>query len=320
MRRMMPYLLLLIGFVVLIKGADFLVTGGSGLAKRLNVSNLVIGLTIVAFGTSAPESVVTFFSAYNGASDLALTNIIGSVTTNVLLGLGIAAIIFPLAVSHGTVWKEIPLSLLAIVALGFLVNDQWGGGTPQLTWLDGCVLLLFFVIFLTYTFGLSKVTPSNGGGEDVQALPVGRSVAYVLAGLVALFLGGNWIVENAVLIANQLGVSEALIGLIVTGPGTSLPELAATAVAAKRRNVELAVGGVVGSNIFNIFFILGVSALVGPIAYNTILNIDMLLIFGASLLLFLALFVGKRHVLERWQGIAFLVTYVAYMVYLVIRG
>ncbi len=319
---MLPYLLLILGLVILVKGANLLVDGGSALAKQLKISNLVIGLTIVAFGTSAPEFVVTFFAAATGSNDLAMANIIGSVVTNILLGLGVAAIIYPLSVKQGTVWKEIPLALLAIIILILLSNDGWvtDGGIPQLSWTDGIVLLAFFSIFLYYTFGISKVKADDNIPEKVLDIPTQKAMMYVFIGTIGLFLGGKWIVDNAVLIAQQLGVSEALIGLIVTGPGTSLPELAATVVAAKRKNVDMAVGGVVGSNIFNILLILGASALVGPLIFDPALIVDLLLILLASVLLFSALFVGKRHQIDRWQGIMFLIIYAAYLAYLFYRG
>ncbi|MDP3970855.1 MAG: calcium/sodium antiporter [bacterium] len=319
---MLNYIFLLVGFVLLIKGADLLVSGGSAIAKRFNISNIVIGLTIVAFGTSAPEFVVSTFAAFEGASDLSLSNIVGSVVTNVLLGLGIAAVIFPLKVTKGTVWKEIPLSVLAILVVLVLANDQWivNGGVPQLAWTDGLVLLAFFGIFMYYTFGLSKTSsddPDVAKSKEMSAL---KSGLYIVGGLVGLAYGGDLIVNNGIEIAQQLGVSEKLIGLLIVGPGTSLPEIAATAIAAKRKNVDMAVGGVVGSNIFNLFLIIGTSSIVGSLAYDTVLNVDMVLILGVSLLLFFALFVGKKHILERWQGVAFLATYAAYVVFLIIRG
>lgn len=319
---MLTYLLLIIGFVLLIKGATLLIDGSSSIAKRFNVSNIAIGLTIVAFGTSAPEFVVSAWSAYQGQSDLAITNIVGSVVTNVLLGLGVAAVIFPLKVQHGTVWKEIPLSLLAIVMLFLLANDQLvvQGGFPQLSWIDGCVLIGFFVIFTYYTFGISKATPDDNVREHVTEMKTGKSVLYVLVGLTCLVVGGDFIVDNAIAIASQWGVSEKFIGLLIVGPGTSLPELAATAIAAKKRNVDMAVGGIVGSNIFNIFWILGVSAILGPLYYDPILNMDILLILLASVLLFFALFIGKRHTIDRWQGVGFIIMYAIYIGYLVMRG
>lgn len=319
---MMPYILLLLGIVALIKGADLLVDGGSAMAKRLRVSNLVIGLTIIAFGTSAPETVVSVLAAMNGEPDLAIGNIVGSVVSNILLGIGVAAVIYPLSVKHGTVWKEIPLSLLAIVIFFILANDQlvYNGGVPQLSWTDGVALLGFFAIFLYYTFGLSKNKSEEIVPEEIETMRPGKAAIYVLCGLAGLALGGHWIVENAVIIAHQIGFSEKFIALLIIGPGTSLPELTAAAIAARKRNVDLAVGGIVGSNIYNVFMILGVSAVVGPLAYDPAMNVDVLLIAGASLLLFLALFIGKRHHIDRWQGAGFLIVYACYIAYLFIRG
>lgn len=319
---LVPYLLLILGFVALVKGADLLVDGGAALAKRLKIKPLVIGLTIVAFGTSAPEFVVTFFASASGSADLAISNIVGSVTANTLLGLGLAAVIYPLTVQKGTVWREIPFSLLAIVVLIILVNDSLvpNGGVDQLSWVDGLVLLSFFAIFLVYTFGLTRATAADDVPEKIESLPTTRALVYVVLGLLMLFLGGNWIVNNGTVIAASLGVSESLIGLLVTGPGTSLPELATIILAARRKNVDLAVGGVIGSNIFNIFLILGTSALVGPLLFDSALNLDLGIILVATILLFSALFIGKRQQVERWQGIGFLVVYVVYLVFLFFRG
>lgn len=319
---MIPYILLILGIALLVKSADLLVDGGSALAKKLKVSNLVIGLTIIAFGTSAPETVVSVLAAMSGEPDLAIGNIVGSVVTNILLGLGVAAVIYPLSVKHGTVWKEIPLSLLAVVILFFLANDQLvaNGGLSQLSWTDGLALLGFFTIFLYYTFGLSKAQPDDTVQEHVEDMKTGKATVFVLLGFIGLALGANWIVDNAVIIAQQIGFSEKFIALLIIGPGTSLPELTAAVIAARKRNVDLAVGGIVGSNIYNIFMILGLSALLGELPYDPALNVDIMLIFGASLLLFFALFTGKRHIVDRWQGAAFLIVYACYIVYLFIRG
>lgn len=320
---MMSYILLLIGFVLLIKGADVLVDGGAALAKRLSVSNIVIGLTIVAFGTSAPESVVTILASARGESDLALANIVGSVVTNILLGIGIAAVIFPLKVQRATVWKEIPFSIFAVLVMLVLLNDQWthDGGVSQLSWLDGVVLLVFFVMFMYYAFQMSRRTDTTEPRVETIAsdMSVLKSIIFILLGIVGLFLGGKLIVDNAVIIAVQLGISQTIIGLIITGPGTSLPEITATAMAARKKQVDLAIGGIVGSNIFNILFILGISAIVGPLIYNPILLFDLLLILGASILLFSALFIGKRHRIDRWQGAGFIVLYILYVMNLFVH-
>lgn len=316
---MLTYFLFVVGFVLLIKGADWLVDGASSIARKLKISNIVIGLTIVAFGTSAPELIVNIMASIRGNSDIAIGNVVGSNIANILLILGISAIIFPLAVKKGTVFKEIPLSLLAVLALWFMANDILldGATANTLGMIDGFIFILFFIIFLYYTFGISKAT---GQEEKVKELKVGTSVFMVLAGIVALTVGGNWIVEGAILIAKQLGISEALIGLTIVAIGTSLPELATSAMAAYKKNPDIAMGNVVGSNIFNIFWILGVSALIHPINFSAIMNFDIYFLVFTTALLFTVMFIGKRHILERWQGVLFILIYVAYIVYLIARG
>lgn len=318
---MISSILFFAGFVALIKGADFLVAGSSSLASRFGVSALVIGLTIVSFGTSAPELIVNLLASYNGSTDIAIGNVLGSNIANILLILGISAAIYPLVVGRGTVYKEIPFALLAVVALGLMVNDVLldDATASAITRIDGFLLLAFFVIFMYYVFGIAKK-----GGVHEEETPVllsyTKSIFFVLVGILGLVVGGKWIVDGAVTFATNLGVSEALIGLTIVAIGTSLPELATSAVAAYRRNVDIAVGNIVGSNIFNVFWILGVSATISPLPFQNTLQIDLGITILASVLLFLALFVGKRHTLERWQGVVFLVLYVLYMVYVVMRG
>jgi cation:H+ antiporter len=319
---MFIYILFAVGFVLLIKGADLLVTGASSLAKRIGVSSLMIGLTIVAFGTSMPELVVSLLASAQGNTDIAIGNVIGSNIANILLILGVSAMIYPLAVQRGTVWKEIPFALLAVVMLIVMANDVLldGAASSALSKIDGLALLGFFVIFLYYVFGLAKNGNANGEDESVELFSIGRSVLMISAGLVGLVLGGKWIVDGAVAFASSLGVSEALIGLTVVAVGTSLPELATSAVAAYRRNVDIAIGNVIGSNIFNIFWILGLSAIIKPLPFASSLNADLLMVVLATSLLFLALFVGKRQILERWQGGVFVAMYVAYTIFLIFRG
>lgn len=320
---MLNYLFILLGLVFLVKGADFLVEGGSAIAKHFKVKNLVIGLTIVAFGTSAPELVVSSLAAINGSADLAISNIVGSVVTNTLIGLGLAAVISPLKLQRGTVWKEIPFSVLAVIVVFLLANDQLipGAGSPQLTWTDGLVLLSFFAIFMYYTFGISQAQPDDNVPERIHHLPLTKSIPYVLIGLIGLIVGGEWIVSAGTDIALQWGVSEKLIGLVLLGPATSLPELATVVIAARKKNLDMAVGGIIGSNIFNIFMIIGFSAFIsGTMPYNTALNADIFIILLASVLLFFALFMGKKHHVERWQGAGFLVLYAVYLIYIFVRG
>lgn len=318
---MINTVLFFIGFAFLIKGADWLVSGASSLASRLGVSALVIGLTIVAFGTSAPELTVNLLASVQGNTDIAIGNIIGSNIANILLILGISAIIYPLAVQKGTVWREIPFALLAVLVVGVMANDALfdGASSSALSRIDGIVLMFFFIIFLYYIFSISK-SVTNDSDETVEVLSITKSLIMISGGLVGLVIGGKWIVDGAVLFATQLGVSEALIGLTVVAIGTSLPELATSAVAAYKKNVDIAVGNVVGSNIFNIFWILGVSSSISPLPFSTKLSFDVWVVIITTIVLFLALFVGKKHVIERWQGGLFVGFYIMYIVFLVIRG
>lgn len=316
---MLPFFLSLpLGLALLVFGANWLVDGASALAKRLGISALAIGLTIVAFGTSAPELIVNLFASVSGNSDIAIGNVLGSNIANILLILGIAAAIFPLAVTKGTVWKEIPLSLLAVLLLAVMMHDAAidGAAASALTRIDGLVLIAFFVIFLYYTFGISKV---EGAEPDVRVMPLPRAALSVAAGLLGLGAGGKLVVDAAVAMAAALGVSEAVIGLTIVAVGTSLPELVTSAVAAAKRNVDIAVGNVVGSNIFNVFWILGLSATVRPLPASPVLGRDLAVAIGATFLLFLAMFVGRRHTLERWQGFGFTALYAAYVVFLVVQ-
>lgn len=315
---MLTYILFFAGFVALIKGADLLVDGASSLANRLGVSALVIGLTVVAFGTSAPELAVNILASLNNSTDIAIGNILGSNLANILLVLGVSAIFYPLAVQRGTVWKEIPFALLAVLVLGFLVLDH------NVSRVDGLVLLTFFVIFLFYIYRLTRQEQSANTGLAVEVSEVSYSLLkswiMVAIGMTGLVLGGKWIVDGAVAFAAGFGVSEALIGLTIVAIGTSLPEMATSVVAAYKKNVDIAVGNIVGSNIFNILWILGVSSVIQPLPFSPDLTTDLKITFVVTLALFLALFVGKRHTLERWQGVLFVLLYVFYTLYLILRG
>lgn len=318
----MTYFLLLLGFVFLIKGAGFLVDGASSLAKKLNISNLVIGLTIVAFGTSAPELFVNLFASFNGNTDIAIGNIVGSNIVNILLILGIASIIYPLKVGKGTVWKEIPMSFLAVILILVMANDMIvdGVGFNSLTRSDGLALIAFFIIFLYYTFGIAKNNAEDAEQSAPKEFSSWASVGFILLGCIGLVVGGQWIVNGATAIATSFGLSDALIGLTIVAIGTSLPELATSAVAAYKKNSDIAVGNVVGSNIFNVFWILGLSSIIKPLPFRPELNFDLWAVVGASMLLFIWMFLGKRHVLERWQGVIFVLMYIAYVVVITLRG
>jgi len=315
---MLTYILFVVGFVLLISGANLLVEGSASIAKKLNISSIVIGLTIVAFGTSAPELIVNIFASVQGNTEIAIGNILGSNIVNILLILGVSSIIYPLATKENTVWKEIPLSLLAAILLGVMVNDTLidGGTFSGLTRIDGIVFIAFFIIFLYYTFGISKVSGENTDLE-IKDMSYMKSSLYIVGGLLGLVIGGKWIVDGAIKIAEGFNVSQSLIGLTVVAIGTSLPELATSAVAAYKKQSDIAIGNVVGSNIFNIFWILGFSAVINPLPFSKDSVIDIIMTIVASLILFLIMFIGKKHTVERWQGVIMILMYVGYVAYLI---
>jgi cation:H+ antiporter len=311
--------ILIFAFAILIKGADWLVKGGSSIAKRFGISSIVIGLTIVAFGTSAPELLVNVMASINGNSGIVVGNVLGSNIANTLLILGVSAIILPLAIRRGTVLIQVPLSLLAIVVLGVVANDILidGGVVNFITRIDGIVMLLFFAIFIYYTFSIAKV---KGEPEEVLRYSLFKSIFFIIAGMVGLAFGGHFVVSSAVNIAKLFNVSESLIALTIISIGTSLPELATSVVAALNKKPDIAVGNVIGSNIFNIFWVLGFSAVIRPVTFAPILNFDVLFVVFITILLFLYMFVGKKDVIQKWQGASLTSLYVAYIVYLVMRG
>lgn len=315
---MLTYILFVVGFVLLISGANLLVEGSASIAKKLNISSIVIGLTIVAFGTSAPELIVNIFASVQGNTEIAIGNILGSNIVNILLILGVSSIIYPLATKENTVWKEIPLSLLAAILVGVMVNDTLidGGTFSGLTRIDGIVFIAFFIIFLYYTFGISKVSGENTDLE-IKDMSYMKSSLYIVGGLLGLVFGGKWIVDGAIKIAEGFNVSQSLIGLTVVAIGTSLPELATSAVAAYKKQSDIAIGNVVGSNIFNIFWILGLSAVINPLPFSKDSVIDIIMTIVASLILFLIMFIGKKHTVERWQGVIMILIYIGYVAYLI---
>ncbi|MFC1788223.1 calcium/sodium antiporter [Patescibacteria group bacterium] len=299
-------LLLIAGFILLIYGADYLVKGSSSFAKRLGVRSFVIGLTVVAFGTSAPELIVNLFSAGTGSEGLAIGNIFGSNISNTLLILGVTAFIAPVAVAKGTVWKEIPLSLLAAIVVVILGSDTLIDrvGPDVLTRIDGLVLIIFFVIFMYYSFGLTKAEGERG--EHIALFSKWKTVFFIFGGIAGLFIGGKLIVDSAVVIALSFGISQHLVGLTIVAIGTSLPELATSVVAALKKNTDLAIGNVVGSNIFNIFFVLGITATAFPLPYSEKAFQDGLMLILVSAVLFIGMFIGRRDLLNREKGVVFL--------------
>lgn len=312
--------LLIIGLVALVFGGEILVRGASSLSKQYGISTLVIGLTVVAFGTSAPEFVVNMVAAFSGSTDIALGNIVGSNIVNILFILGICAILTNLKVQRSTTWKEIPFAVLAMIITLVFISDVYLDSATEniLTRGEGLALIGFFAIFMYYIVELAK----KGGdeGEVVVLYSKTNSVLLVVAGLVALFFGGKIFVEQAVIIAKLFGMSETFIGLTIVAIGTSLPEFITSFIAARKGQADLAVGNIVGSNIFNVFWILGLTAVITPVVVPAGFFIDGLVGIGAALLLFIFMFLGKKHELVAWKGWVFLLLYVLYTAYLIMRG
>jgi len=315
----LEFILLLVGFVILIKGADFLVNGSSSVAKKFNISNLAIGLTVVAFGTSTPELLVNIMSSAKGYNDAAFANIIGSNTFNLLFILGIAGLIYPLVVHRNTVSFEVPLSLMAAVVLFILVNDAmiWGSAENTLSRIDAFILLILFGLFMYYVARTMKSGTGADEGGPIKIYSNWLAVVLIATGLAMLVGGGSLVVDNAVAIAKHYGLSEKLIGLTILAAGTSLPELATSAVAAYRRNTDIAIGNVVGSNIFNIFFILGITGTIRPTPYNVAMNFDLYVLGASTVLLMIFMFTLNQRKLDRWEALLMLLGYVLYTIVLI---
>lgn len=316
----LPSILLVLGLLVLIFGANYLVEGASALAKRFNISDLAIGLTIVAFGTSAPELVVNSFASIQGHQDIVFGNVIGSNNFNLFIILGITGLITPLAVQSSTAWKEIPISLVAVIILFMMVNDGIlvSGAENILGRWEGIILLVGFSGFLFYVYKQLTSEESLEASPEKKLSNLKMSL-YIAGGLAGLVLGGQLVVNNAIEIAENLGISEKIIGLTVVAAGTSLPELATSIVAAAKKNADIAVGNIIGSNIFNFLLILGTAAVISPVSYTDSFNIDLYILAGGTIFLMLAMFTGKRKMLDRWEAAVLLIFYLAYTVYLVTR-
>jgi len=325
-----PVLLIIVGLAILIAGGELLVRGASSMAKKLGVSPLVIGLTVVAFGTSAPELAVNIFSAIKGTADIAIGNVIGSNISNILLILGICGLAGGLKVHNSTIRKEIPFALLAAILVFVLGNDALldGTGFSILSRTDGIVLMAFFLIFLYYAFGIAKV--QKDGEEKVKSYSWLLSIILLLLGLVGLVAGGKLLVDNAVILARLAGLSEVLIGLTIVAVGTSLPELVTSLIALRHGHDDLAVGNIIGSNIFNVFWILGLTSTILPLQFNPAVNLDLLVNIGATVILLVFMFIqGRRFVekmtsktyrIDRWEGGILVVSYILYITFLIYRG
>ena len=305
------------GFVALVKGADWLVDGASSIAKNFGISDLVIGLTVVAFGTSMPEFVVNMVSVAEGTTDLAITNILGSNIINTFVILGLTALVYPVASQKRSRDFDIPHSIVAGVMVIVLVAIQLPIGEDMrgIGRIGGATLLAFFCYFLYNTFRHAKDHPEETDAEAVKLIPTRRAIALILGGFVGLVVGGELIVKSAVDIATRMGVSEAIIGLTIVALGTSLPELATSVIAATKHNSDIALGNVIGSNIFNVFFVLGVSATVRPLPAYQGIELDAIMAALGSIIVWLAIKSNKERKIQRWAGALLLLVYGGYLTY-----
>lgn len=311
----MMALAIIVGFVLLIFGADWLVDGASAIAKRFGVSNLVIGLTVVALGTSMPEFVVSIIAAAGHNTNIAITNILGSNAINIFIILGFSALIYPISSQRSCRRFDMPLSLLAgIMILGFAAYSG------AIEWWGGVCLLFVFIIFMIHSFRYAKnpEVEKPDETEEIKPLPLWKALLLSLLGLGGLFIGGEAVVRGAVGIAHLLHVSDAIIGLTIVALGTSLPELATSCVAAAKHNADLALGNVIGSNIFNVFFILGTGALIHPLSIYDGIWLDAAMVVLSSLMVMLFVYNTKNHEIKRWHGALLVLVYATYLTYRII--
>ncbi len=309
-----PILLLIVGFVALILGANWLVDGATSVGIRAKLSPLIIGLTIVAFGTSLPELIINVFSCIKGSSGLAIGNIIGSNIMNILLILGVASIIYPIDVSRISIRRDIPAGFLATAALFLMANDFFTGGSHTINWIEGLVLLLMAGGYLYLTM-VKNESPSSEVEAVQIPMPWWKTIVFLVLGILGLYIGGELVSNNAQTIAKAWGMSEAMIGLTVVAMATSLPELITSIVAATKKNSGIAIGNVLGSNILNIFVVLGVSGLITPLQFDSQMNITLGFLFLANLLMLLFVFTGKGRKLSRFEGFLMLLAFSGFMAY-----
>ncbi|MGL4853256.1 MAG: calcium/sodium antiporter [Phocaeicola sp.] len=317
---MLDTLFLIIGLAAILGGANALTDGSAAIAKRFSLSDLVIGLTIVALGTSAPELVISLFSAINGSAEMAIGNVVGSNIFNVLMIVGCTALVLPIEMGKGMLSKELPLVVLSSLVLVVCANDVWleGSAINIISRGDGILLLFFFLIFMRYTFAIAHNQPEGSEVEgEVKKMSMGKAILFVLLGLVGLIVGGKLFVDGASGIARMLGVSESIIGLTLVAGGTSLPELATSLVAALKKNPGIALGNVIGSNLFNVFLVLGCSSVCSPLPLGGITNLDLAVLTLSTLLFWIVGRFFKERMVTRWEGAFMVFCYIAYTVYLI---
>ena len=311
-------LILVAGLALVVWGADALVDGASAVARRFGLSEFIIGLTIVGMGTSAPEMVVSFIGAAEGNADISLGNVVGSNVFNTLLILGITALLLPMPVTPENRKKDIPMNIvitLLLIGLG-LEHTLFGFGTDGLSRWDGLVLTAVFALYMGRSF-------RQGAGQEetpeAEKMPLWKAALWIVLGLTALILGGNWFVDSATHIAKALGVSDKFIAITILAGGTSMPELATCVAAAVKKKGQLALGNIIGSNVFNILLILGGSALIHPLSFTDITYVDLGALLASALVLFTACYVGKKNRLDRLDGSLFLLIWAAYMAWLIVH-
>ena len=304
---------IIVGITLVLWGADRLTDGASSLARRMNISEMVIGLTIVAAGTSAPELFVSVASALKGTPDLAVGNVVGSNTMNTLLIVGVTAMVAPMSISRTTVTKDIPFTVLASVLLIILCVDgfsRWSISGNMISRIDGLVLLLAFASFMVYTFSTAKEDPAADQATSTMVSPIWKGLLWVVVGLACLVIGANLFVDSASSVARQLHVSDSVIGLTIVAGGTSLPELATSVVAARKGQSAIAIGNVIGSNVFNILMILGLTATISPMQIGGITLIDLSVMLVSMLIVWLFCF--TKLTVARWEGALLTLGYLAY--------
>ena len=311
MESLVPLLLLIVGFVALILGANWLVNGATSVGVRAKLSPLIIGLTIVAFGTSLPEMIVNVFACAKGSPGLAIGNIIGSNTMNILLILGISAIIWPIDVSRVSIRRDIPVGFVATLAITLMANYFFTGEARTVNWVEGTALLLMGFAYLLLT--MLKNNPQEEIEDVQQAMPWGKTILALVGGIIGLYIGGELVSRNAQILAKNWGMSESTIGLTVVATATSLPELITSIVAAVKKNSGIAIGNVLGSNIMNIFIVLGVSSIITPLPFDPMMNQQLMILFAANILMLLFVFTGKGHKISRWEGVLLTLGYVGFM-------
>ena len=318
-------ILMIVGFVLLIKGADFLVDGGSNIAKRFHIPELGIGLTIVSIGTSMPELVVSLTSAIEGHSDMSIGNIIGSNISNLLLILGICAIIKGLKFKKETKYFESPFAVLVTVLLFLMANNTLNGQANLINRIEGIILIVFCIAFIVYNIIMARKGEQFDGIEEKEEQTsnmkskwfIPKSIALLILGIVFLKFGGDMVVNNASKLAASFGMSEKLISLTIIAIGTSLPELVTSVIATKKGEVDLAIGNIIGSCIFNIVLIIGVSSVIAPISFSITYNVDFIVLIVATVFLGLFPYIGKRDEMTRSNGMVYLLGYITYMAYLI---